>query len=631
MHDLADAPLPTYDNRTDAVQLYSETQFIVMPNGTMKKRQRSAYKILRPNGAGFGIARITYDLQSKVLSLQGWCIPASGKDYEVKQKDAVITSLAGVTGSELITDIRTMLLRIPAATPGAIVGYEVEQEHRPYMRMDEWYFQSTIPVREARYSVQLPAGWSYRAKWLNHPEQNATTGEAGTTQWVVKDVGALRLESSMPPWRGVAGRMTLAIVPPDGQDPGPQTWSDIGSWYVKLTQGRRDPSADIKKKVTDLTAGSATLWQKMQALAKFSQDDIRYVAIELGIGGYQPHRATETFTNRFGDCKDKVTLLSTMLKELGVDSHFVIINTERGSISATSPPTLAFNHVIIAIQIPNDLNDANLLAVSTHPKLGRILYFDPTDELTPFGRLSGALQANYGLLVGPDGGELASLPKLSPAANGIHRTAQLKLDEKGTLQGDVVESWTGDLAAIQRQAVRTVTTADERIKPAESVLAASLTAFEISHATIANSSDTDKPFEWKYSFSAPNYAKTAADLLLVRPRVLGSKSSGFLEVKDPRIHAIEFDRPQSDQDVFEIALPSGYVVEELPPPLKLDTGFLFYQSKTELANGKLKYTRSFEVRELNAPADKAEALRQFYRSIGNDERLVAVLKRTASR
>ena len=139
----------------------------------------------------------------------------------------------------------------------------------------------------------------------------------------------------MPPWRGIAGKMVLSLQPPDGQLGGFRSWQEIGTWYLGLTLDRREASAEIKQKVKELTASAPTVLGKMQALAKFVQADIRYVAIELGIGGQQPHSATEVFTHRYGDCKDKVTLLSSMLEEIGVDSYYVIINTQRGSITAT--------------------------------------------------------------------------------------------------------------------------------------------------------------------------------------------------------------------------------------------------------------------------------------------------------
>jgi transglutaminase-like putative cysteine protease len=88
-----------------------------------------------------------------------------------------------------------------------------------------------------------------------------------------------------------------------------ETWGDIGAWYADLARGRRDPSPQLKQKVAELTADAPTLLAKMQALAAFVQDDIRYVAIELGIGGFQPHTAADVLRHEYGDCKDKATLL----------------------------------------------------------------------------------------------------------------------------------------------------------------------------------------------------------------------------------------------------------------------------------------------------------------------------------
>lgn len=620
-------PLPAYDAKTDAVLLYSETILTVQSTGSIKRLQRTAYKILRPGGSQRGTVRIDYDDQSRITSLRAWSIPAIGKDYEVKDKDAVVSAMLGVENGELISDLRTKLMRIPASVPGSIVGYEVEQEHRTYLMADEWDFQDTVPVREARYSFRLPPGWTYKTTWLNHAEVSPTSTSTAQWQWAINDVKPIRLEGNMPPWRGVAARMFVALTPPNGQDSGMQSWRDIAAWYLNLARDRRATSPEIKQQVTELTASASTQLQKMQALANFVQNNIRYVAIELGIGGHQPHYATDIFKNRFGDCKDKATLLSVMLKEIGVESYYVIINTARGSIESTTPPNLAFNHMILAIALPTELEDTTLLARTTHPKAGKILFFDPTDTLTPFGRIDGSLQANYGVLVTPEGGDLVLLPKLPASSNTIDRTAQLTLDEKGTLRGDIHEMRVGDPAAIQRSMLRSVTQEIDKIKPVESVAAASFASFEILKATIGNSTATDKPFEWHYTIEAVDYAKVAGDLLLVRPRILGSKSSALLETKEPREHSIEFERPQRDKDVFEIAIPNGYVVDELPPVVNIDNGFASYQSKTEIVGKKMRYTRIFEIKDLSVPVDKAASLKQFYRAIEGDEHNVAVLKR----
>jgi transglutaminase-like putative cysteine protease len=629
MHAQVAAPLPAHDEKTTAVLLYSERVLTILPDKQIRRLTRKAFRILRPDGAGRGVVRVDLDGQTRLIGLRAWCIPTAGKDYAVNEKDALESSVIGVENGELMSDIRTRLLRIPATVPGSIVGYEVEEEQKPYVMADEWEFQDTVPVREARYTLQLPSGWAYKTTWLNHAEQSPTATGNNQWQWVVSDVAAARVEQNMPPWRGVTGRMIVALSPPDGQEPGIQSWRQMGEWYLNLTRGRRDASPEIKQKVVALTSSAPTLLAKVQALASFVQNDIRYVAIELGLGGYQPHPAAEVFAHRFGDCKDKVTLLSTMLKEIGVDSYYVIVNTERGSITATTPPNLAFNHAILAIALPGGLEDPTLLARESHPKLGRILFFDPTDSLTPFGRLAGPLQASYGMLVTADGGELVELPHLPAASNAVNRTAALTLDEQGTLRGDVHEVRLGDEAAAERYALRFATQETDQIKPVEAVAAAAFGTFLILKASTVNARLPEQPFEWKYTVEVEGYAKLAGNLLLVRPRVLGSKSSGLLETPEPRQYAIEFEGPESDTDVFEIALPPGYEVDELPPPVSVDDGFASYRSKSELVGRTLRYTRSFAIQDLSVPVSKAEELKQFYRIINDDERNSAVLRRVS--
>jgi hypothetical protein len=356
------------------------------------------------------------------------------------------------------------------------------------------------------------------------------------------------------------------------------------------------------------------------------QHDIRYVEIQLSLSGWQPHSATDVFSHRYGDCKDKATLMHTMLHEMGIDSYLVLINMKRGSVTNGSPPRKEFQHAILAIKLPDEVKDPSLIAVMQHPKRGRILFFDPTNEVTPFGEIGGYLQANYGLLVTPDGGELVELPQQPSAMNSIQRTGKLTLDATGMLKGDVQEVRLGDRAWSERWRLRAITNNADRIKPIENLLAGSLSSFQITRASIVNYEHTDQPFGFNYTFQSDNYAKNAGNLLLVRPRVLGSKSWGILETKEPRKFPLEFEGPSRDTDSFEIALPPGYEVDELPPAMDVDYSFASYHSKTEATGNVLHYSRSVEIKELSVPVNKMDELKKFYRMIASDERNTAVLK-----
>ncbi len=115
MHALVNAPLPAHDEKTDAVLLYSEDILNVQANGKIKSIERRAYKILRPGGRERGLVLATFDSETRITGLRGWCIPAQGKDYEVKDKDVVEAALMGVSNGEFASDDRTKILKIPAA------------------------------------------------------------------------------------------------------------------------------------------------------------------------------------------------------------------------------------------------------------------------------------------------------------------------------------------------------------------------------------------------------------------------------------------------------------------------------------------------------------------------------------
>jgi hypothetical protein len=628
MHAVVSAPLPVHDEKTDAVLLYSEHSVNVQSLDKIKLRVRVVYKILRPSGREYGVAAIFFNPQRKITALRGWCIPAQGKDYEVKDKEAIEVSLPRIAGSELISDVKDKVLQIPAADPGNVVGYEYEAEERPMVLQHVWGLQQEIPGRELHYSLQLPSGWEFKASWINYAERKPTQTGPNQWEWVVSDVKGIRKEEEMPPIVGVAGQMVVSFFPPGGAAlNGFANWSEMGKWYSNLTSGRRDPSPEIARQVATLAASSTTPLEKMKALAHFVQHDIRYVAIELGIGGWQPHPAADVFTHHYGDCKDKATLLSSMLKQIGVESFYVVINARRGSVTPQTPATVGmFNHAILAIQLPPNTFDASLVAKVEHPRFGTLLYFDPTNELTPFGEIGGYLQQNYGLLVTADGGELVELPRQPSAMNSIMRAGKLTLEPSGALRGEVDETRLGDRASAERWRLRTVDKSADRIKPIEDLLAGSLSLFRITQASLINLNETSQPFGFHYAFEVQSYAKDVGGLLLVRPRVLGVKTSGILETREPRQFPIEFEGPSRDTDTFDIKIPVGYVVDDLPPPVDADYSFASYHAKTEIKDNQIHYTRTFEVKELSVPVSRAEELKNFYRMIAGDERNTVVLK-----
>src|SRR5580704_14966529 len=297
---LAHEKLPDYPDNPIAVQLLDEYQTTVMESGEIDTRHRVAYKLLRPEARQeYAAAGVPFDNETKIVSFNAWTITADGHEYALKDKDAFEKAMSTF---EVYSDDRMKIQKYADANPGNVVGYEYVQKQRPFIFEDDWEFQDTIPLRHGRLILQIPPGWEYTARWFNHAEQTPQIAGNQYT-WEVSDVPAVDLEPEMPPALAVAGWVGLKYFPHDPAMRARTTgsWSDMGLWYAGLTQSTRVPSPDMKQKVSELTSGLTDPVAKMRALTDFAQRKIRYAAIELGIGGFQPHLASDIFAHQYGD------------------------------------------------------------------------------------------------------------------------------------------------------------------------------------------------------------------------------------------------------------------------------------------------------------------------------------------
>jgi len=621
LRSLAQQPAKHYADDVNAVVLLDEGETTVKDNGEIVTHAKLVYRILRPEGKDYSQLEIPFDNETKISYLHGWSITAKGQEYEAKDKDAFERSSSTY---EVYSDDKEKILILPGADVGTVAGFEYEHKERPYVFQTNWYIQQTIPVEKSRFTLHLPSNWEYRADWVNHTEVPPTVA-GNTYSWELTDVPRIEKEYNRPPYRALASHIIITFFSERIKNQTYKSWAELGAWHAQLIAGTREASPALQQKVQELAPASLPILERIKALARFAQHDIRYAAIEIGIGGYKPHPAAEIFAHRYGDCKDKATVLETMLAQIGIKTYHMPVHTSRGIITAKSPPNIGFNHVILAIQLPDGSFSKPLPALYEHPKLGHLLIFDPTAESVPFGQLPSYEQDSYALLVTDQGGELIHLPVSPPELNGLNRTAKLKLLPDGTLQGEIQDVSSGYIAAELRAFLRDETQKDRK-KIIEHFLGHMMGSFQVDSLDLVNAEDIDKDLIVRYKFTADHYAKTAGPLLLVRPRVVG-ELAGYFDPTKPRHYPYELGAPFVDSDTVEITLPEGFKVDELPDPAKASFAFGEYTSKTEAAGNVLKYTREYKVTSTLVPLDRIDQLKRLFSQITSDEKGMAVLKR----
>jgi hypothetical protein len=616
-------PAGHYSAETSAVVLLDETVLTIGNDGKAVERHRHVVKILRPNGREDALVVVPYDKDTKILGLHVWSVGPDGHEYAMKDNEILDEGYPGE--GNFFEDIRRKRAQAPGTDPGGVVAYESEQRLPPYQHEDTWEFQDDIPHVSQSFTIELPPNYTYESSWAHHEPVKAIDLEHQRYRWEMNTEPAIDLERvpMHPSFAALAGRMTVHYGPAGVSAAPLGSWQALGEWYDGLAHDRLAANPEIAAKSAQLTAGKTDFYDKAEAIGEFVQKDIRYFVIEMGIGGYQPHPAADIFRNRYGDCKEKATLLSAMLSSVGIHSALMMVDTRRGVVDPDAP-SLVGNHMIGAVEIPAGYESPKLRSVVTTKSGKRYLIFDPTWDKTAFGQLEHNLQGGYGLLLENQETEIVQLPLLNPEMNTVRRSANFTLQPDGSLKGSIVEKRFGDLSESNRDLYATGDAKEQKLV-LDHRLSQDFVSFNISDFKVENVDALNKDLTTSFSLQADRFGRAMGPLLMVRPRVIGSEEMPI----DHKARKVPIDLKQTmtAKDDFTIELPAGYLIDEIPEPVKVDVGFASYESSSKLDGNMLHYTRTFTVRQVSLPAERYADVQKLAAAIDADEQSQAVLKK----
>jgi hypothetical protein len=619
--DAAKTPTPAKVGDASSVILFDEYLETVDAQGRAVEREREAIRILKPQGreerCGVG-----YDVDEKINYFNVWTLTADGKQMQARENDFL---LVGDTGIPVMLSTEKVVIAHPLAEDvGATIFCESEELLAPYRQEKVWHIQSGSPVVYQALEVDLPAGRAHSESWHRYQPVKPTEVAPNHWRWEIRDVHALDLREikSHPDRAALVARVSVqwgdAAV--EGKD---NQWRALGHWMTTLEANRPDPSPEITAQTQSLIAGAPDFYTRLSRITEYIQKNIRYFIVERGIGGLQANHAADIFRNRYGDCKDKTTLLISMLQVAGIRADYVMVDHRRGVVDPDAP-SLEGDHMITAIEIPADLHEPRLQAIAKARDGKQYLIFDPTNEHTPVGNLPYYLQGGYGILSAGDASQILALPVLAPDANGTEQKGSFTLAADGSLTGSVDTSHSGPDGADLRWIIK-YTDDKERREYWEREIAQDLPGVTLDSFQITQPSALDKPLEFHYKVTVRQYAHSAGPLLLVRPRVVGSHALPFDD--KPRIYPIDLEATGRWHDSFDIMIPSGYIVDETPDPVAIDLDFASYHSIATAKGNLLHYEREYVVRQLEIPPAQAASFRLLENAILSDEKNAAVLKK----
>ena len=539
----------------NAVVIIGDQNVVYQADGKFTNTARNATLVLTTAGkAEAATVSLPYTkdaekmevLSAQVIKPDGTVIPVTPKDMQDVEQ----------SGDANIYDPQGRALKV--TFPGLAVGDVADITYRMTQNLptrdnyfnDIFGFQTGSPMLEASYIVDGPASLPLTAA-MYHAERagkidtsKQTAGDRIHYKWTVHNAAQLVPETAMD----ASVELPTLVVTTD------PSWQHFSQWWAQLTAPQLVASPAIKAKVKELTKDAKTDADKIKALYDFVAQDIRYRG--LGVGprtGYTPRKADETFTSRWGVCRDVSILLTSMLRESGFDAYPVLTNVGDPVLGKIAYD--GFNHAIVAM-----------------PKAGGgWTYLDPTAKNN--ASLLPGYEAEQNTLVSTSKGEpLTTIPAMDPAQNLGHATATTTIAADGSMTSKIKLETRGMFDLVVRSTAAMMS-ADQQRETVESLLHralpdAQLVSFDVSSALALLS-----PMVITAEIKVPNAAPQTGDYRLLRS-VVTSGALGLVENVLPQLLGAQPSRKygldahltfQYDQDET-ITLPAGTKIVALPNP-----------------------------------------------------------------
>jgi hypothetical protein len=612
-----------FDKKVNAVVLHDEARKTVDEDGRIITVTYRAIRVLTREGRGEAVARTVYNTDSeKVKEMRAWLIRPGGEVKSYGKKEAVDIALAE---NDVYNEARGRVISASDdADAGCVFGYEVTTEERSVFSQFVWYFQSDLPVLLSRVTVAVPNGWRAEGVTFNNAKiEPEVSGTAYT--WELRNLPFIETEPARPELTNIAPRIAISLYPPPGKATTLRTfsnWKDVSRYTSELSDSQAVYDEAMAAKALALTANAKTEYERIKAIGRYAQN-VNYISIQIGTGrggGYRPHAAADVFNKNYGDCKDKANLMRALLKALKIEAYPVAIYSGDPSyVRAEWPSPHQFNHCIIGVKVSDETQAPTVIK---HTDLGRLLIFDPTDDITPLGDLPEYLQGSLALIAAGEAGDLVRMPVTPPEANRQERIIEAELGPEGALSATLRELSYGQAAVEERRIFKQASPA-EYTRIIERWITKGAPSARITRVDPVAESGK---FALAVEFKSPSYAQSMRGRLLVFKPAIVSRRAAYYLASDNRKYPVVLES-EAYSETIKIKLPAGFQVDEMPDATEIDQVFGKYSASFEVKDGYLTFNRTLVLQPSTIPVERYAAVRSFFGRIYGIEQAPVVLEK----
>lgn len=596
------------------VLVHDELRVEPLASGGVRLSRRQAHRVLEPEGlVPAGALGFTYSEDDRLERATAWNLLPDG-NVRVPHPDDDVLDVAWTQSGNLVDDTRFHQVTVPGCRVGSVVG----QEWVVVRAIDtgaaiESYGNTHRPVGRCRIELRVPAGWDWDDLGERAEAFTRSEGERGVV-WESPGFNGLERVEYPPAAAERLPRIAVRWFSPDGSR-GFKDWAAVGSWYEGLTAGTlADAGESLRLAETFRPAEPALLEEALREAFLFCSRDVRYVSVQLGIGGFLPATPGRTCSNRYGDCKAKSFLMRSMVERWGLKSFPVLVRTSTaGALLESVPSAGQFNHCVVAIQLPEGvLPDAwNVLEVDG---LGRLAILDATTSSLGPWQLRDDDQGTTALLVTPDGGRLVVLPTQPPDEASSLTALRLEVEPSGrVVQGALTWTATGTAAGSYRRGLAGEAEAELR-RGYQALAQGFAPGSTLTEHLVAGLEAPEGPIELSLRFEGGRVGQRAGQLLIIDAMLSVAPVRSSVLAAGERAEPLHLGLPRERRAELELVAPAGWVPEGLPEAFVVDNAWFRIEGAwqpTETGYG-FAGSGSLKVSEV-APAEY-EAFREALRS-----------------
>ena len=602
---VTEAPKHDYSQEAYVVEQYRST-YRFESDGTGRRETVARIKVQSEAGVQqWGQIQIGYNSANERVEI-AYVRVVKADGVIVKAGEDAVQDLTAPVEREapVYTDYRQKHITVPGLRPGEVLEYDIVTViHTPLAVGEFWAdydFDKNNIMLDEELDVDVPSDRALKLK--NKPGMDPKISEASgrrTYHWISSHLEREDDEKDKDKIKEKKKKKKKSDEErPDVQLTTFVSWEQIGRWYASLDKDRRAPSAEVRAKAEELTKGLDNELDRVQALYDFVAKNFRYVSLSLGLGRYQPHAAGDVLHNQYGDCKDKHTLLASLLEAEGLHASSVLINSSR-KLDTDVPSPAQFDHVITMLPMGQEE-----------------VWMDTTSEVAPFRLLAYSLRNKLALVIPVDSTpHLEDTPADTPMPDSEISEVDGKINEIGKLEAHVHYTFRGDEELMLRSIFRRVPEAQWQ-RVIENVNAGM--GGEVTHLKISDPAATREPFTMAYDVAKPNFldwSKKKSDLTLplcqfnlpdigngddesdAEPLKLGPKAEYSYKIK--------------------LELPAKYSARA-PLPFSLKRDYADYKATYKLEGTTFTAARTLTLRQDELPAPRAADYQSFRHAVGSD-------------